>query len=330
MSYPKVIDAGHKAIAWTKKAVSSVKSVLNKGLQFFVGHNADNSTNGRRSVGEVVGSFEKTIGGVLNEIVIGYFPNKAESKKYDVCSIEADVDMSEAGNMTIAEKITRLTGIALGSSNKDKPAFPGAKLAGQLQCFGDGTEGNIQIKKQDMRMEPTFEEIKQAARKKTIFPSQIFDMETMRKDNELAKIFDGYDSFKDENAKLKTKVADLEKSVKFSEEKGTAKERLKKFLPEKMTKRQEKFFDMQFKPENLTDLSDDGLKGFAEKVVSDYATLAKELGFSDSEAPDNTGVDQDTIPESTGGDNLNTDVNEDGKTNEDAAVEAVLSGTTAR
>ncbi|HDY87479.1 MAG TPA: hypothetical protein ENH82_05095, partial [bacterium] len=136
MSKPRVIGEGQKQIAWPRKAVETLGTVIKTGLQFFFGHNSDNSTNGRRSMGQVVGKIAKNIGGALNQIVIGYFPNRSEAEKNNICSIEADVEMTDIpGGMSIAEKVISITGIALANSTQEQPAFAGAVRLGSLQCF---------------------------------------------------------------------------------------------------------------------------------------------------------------------------------------------------
>ncbi len=223
ISRPRDIESNtFKPIEWGKDVILKLKGIVKKGLQFFVGHNSDNSTEKRKSIGEVIADFQKNIGDKLHHIVVGYFPNREEAQKYDVCSIEADILTEEYPDMSIARKIKDITGIALGNSQIDKPAFKGALRLGSVQAFGDDSDsgkdknqGPDKNKRKEIPM--TYEEIKQAVKGMNIFPNQLFTEDEIRNDREFGKIFDKVDELstkeKDYDAKFKTKEDEI-KSLK--------------------------------------------------------------------------------------------------------------------
>ena len=283
-------ETDSQSIAWPRRAIESAKNVLKKGLQFFGGHNADNSTNGRKALAEFVGRLAKDVGGRLHEIVIGYFPDKENAKKYDVCSVEADIDTTEIpGSMTIAEKFERITGIALGNSAHDTPAFAGAKKLLSVQCFEGGkpSKKTIQGTENPSGGNPmTFEELRAQAKAMNVHPSQLYSLEEIKADRTFSAVFDERDLLKTENEGLKKtgetstkKLADQEKQILRND----AKTRLDSFIPENATEGQKAFIAKKVKSkfDKLEDLTDDGLKGFVNENIEDY----NEFGAKDEKSP---------------------------------------------
>lgn len=316
VSKPRVIGEGTQTIAWPKKAIQTLGQIIKTGLQFFSGHNADNSTDGRRRLGQVVGKIAKDIGGVLNQIVIGYFPNRKEAENCDVCSIEADVEMTEVpGGMSIAEKVLSLTGIALGNSAQEHPAFEGAIKLGALQCFEPIEDNKAKNKMEEIQMPQilTFSDIKKAVQDMNIWPNQLFTEDQIKKDNDFGKIFES-------NKSLSKQVETLTKEKGVSEETITklekqtlaidAIDRMKKLIPIGATDKQKSFIDKAFKPDNMDDLSDDNLKKFVDDSMNNYKEFASV--FNDSENKDDLDLDDKN-------DSENAD-----KTDVDSAVENVL------
>lgn len=272
-SKPRVIGEGSKEISWTKKAIQSLKSAFQKGIKFFRGHNQDNTTDNRESLGELVAVYEKEIDGILHSIGIGYFPKKDEVKDMNVCSIEADVNLIEQAGRYIADKIEKLTGIALGNSMQETPAFAGAKVIGEIQAFENtGLEKTM-----------TFDEVKKAIKELNIFPHQIYSDSELKSDNVFGKVFSDYETLKKEH---ETKVGALEKEKSEITEKfgilqkevlkTTANQRLSNYLKENnitMTEKEKKVVDSMFSKNE--DYTDDGLKKFVENARSQYKELAK-------------------------------------------------------
>jgi hypothetical protein len=134
-SQPSILGDTARPIHWTRAAVQSIKNIILKGIKFFKGHNADNSTENRESLGEIVANTERELDGKLHHIAIGYFPNKEKVSDSDICSQEANWNLFEQAGHWFAGTIDKLTGIALSNSKVDKPAFADAKRLGMVQAF---------------------------------------------------------------------------------------------------------------------------------------------------------------------------------------------------
>lgn len=320
VSRPKIIGQGYKPIQWAAEVVRGVGGLIKKGVQFFIDHNADNSTSGRKSIGEVIGSFSKRISGKLHQIAIGYFPDKETAKKYDVCSIEADVKMREYPDMNIAEKITDLTGIALGRSGSDVPAFSDAVRVGAIQAFGEGDPEPSDKNKhsKEIAMEINFNDVQKAVRDMNIHPHQLFKDEDLKNDRQFGKIYDEYqkkiDGESDYQKQLKEKEEELSK-VKAENIKLTSNSRLENIMPDGLTDKQRTFIQKRFNPEKMEDLSDDGLKKFVEESQGEYKEFASLFGENESNKPDNDSE------ESTGSDGNEGDAD---KSNVDKVVGDIL------
>ena len=77
---PRFIGAGVRAVKFLVQAVQSVASKIGLGVQAFDGHNADNTTEGRKGIAEVVGSATRHIQGKLHSLACLYFPEKNGSQ----------------------------------------------------------------------------------------------------------------------------------------------------------------------------------------------------------------------------------------------------------
>lgn len=138
VSKPKILDVKEqKPIHWTTKAVQSLKNIALKGIKFFGKHNKDNSTNDREEFGEIIHNFEKEIEGKLNHCVIGYFPDKTKVIDKDIVSQESIWNIIDNAGKLIAHSIGEISGIAMGNSKEETPAFQGAQRLGILQCNED-------------------------------------------------------------------------------------------------------------------------------------------------------------------------------------------------
>jgi len=293
VSKPKdITDNSYKPIEWGKNIISKMGNVIKKGLQFFVGHNKDNSTDGRRSVGEVVADFQKKIGNTLHHIVVGYFPDRGEAEKYDVCSIEANIVAEDHENMSIAKKIQNITGIALGNSQKEKPAFSGAVRLGAVQAFGDNGDQDPPLDKYTRKEIPmTFEEIKQAVKSMNIFPNQLYTEDELKNDRVFGKIFDDAkslsDKAKDYDAKIKEKddkIKSLERDINETGAQKRLDDILKTFETEdkKLTDLQKNFISKRFDPKSFEELTDDNIKEFVDTSLTEYSDYASMFGKTDN------------------------------------------------
>lgn len=283
-SAPRVIGEGRRVLVWPRRAVEAVQGVIKKGLQFFRGHNADNSTAGRRSVGEVVASFSRTLGGALHQIAIGYFPDREAARDLDVCSIEADVAMQDAGEgMSVVDAITSLSGIALGNSRTDHPAFPGAVRLGSLQAFGPDDDPGKGKEKNTGGNPMTFDEARKTVKDLNIHPAQLYTLDEVRADRVfgplLAEAEAHKKTIKDLQGEIQTRDTTISTLKKAEIAKGSM-DRLSKILPEGLTEKQRTFITGRFKPEKMAEaeLTEDGLKKFVEVAQADYADMAKLFG----------------------------------------------------
>lgn len=278
-SQPKVLEEGRgKKLNWLRTTIKKIGSKIRNGIKFFVDHGkGTNAHDNRKPVGEVVGSFVGTVKDKLSNIVIGYFEDANLAEKMDVCSMEADVAIDEESDTVV--DLNELSGIALGSSSENSPAFPGAVRLATLQCFDEDDEGSELPKGNEggHEMAITFQEVKDFVRNNNVWPSQLFDEKVVRSDREFANVFD-------ERDKLKTRVTELEeenKKVKDESSKALrtaqttgAKERIKELLPEGLTKKQEAFILKKFNPEKMEDLTDKGISEFINQSKDEFAEIA--------------------------------------------------------
>lgn len=244
---------------------------IQAGIKFFIGHKETNSQKNRESVGEILSSFVKEIGGRLVNVIIGHFPNKEKVENMDVCSMEADIYTDEEN---IVGDINDISGIALGNSNKENPAFPGALKLNTVQCF-DTKQGEKIM---------TFEEIKKAIHDMNIHPWQIFSMDDIKNDREFSKIFT-------ENTTLKIEKDKHEKDYKKLKDEsdgaikkiaiGEASTQLDKLMKEGYTDKQREFIKKRFNPTVLEDLSKENLEKHLEKEKKEFAETAKLFGVAE-------------------------------------------------
>lgn len=186
---------------WSKNAIKSLAHSIKKGTKLFINHAEGTvSHEGRKPVGEVLTSYVKEVSGKLHSYIVGYFPKKKDVKNMDFCSIEADIATGAYNNI---EEINEVTGIALGSTEEDSPAFPGARLMATMQCFSalnklqfnsstsentpeDKTpkeEGNKDVAEEKV----TVETVKTAVSQLNLMPHQLFSEENIRDSVKLGK-----------------------------------------------------------------------------------------------------------------------------------------------
>jgi cation transport regulator len=283
-STPTVIGEGPKPIHWTKKAIQSLKNIITKGVKFFMGHNEDNSTENRQELGEVVADTQQEIDGELHHIVVGYFPDKEKVANTDICSQEANWDLFETAKNYIADKITELTGIALGNSDYERPAFKGAKRLAMVQAFkikAEETGQKIGVQEMDLNTIP-FDTLIGELKRRNFFPSEAFTIDDLKADRNFKSLFDD------------TKIKQLEEKLKVSEDKikvlegekvdlgkqiqvSTASKRFEKLLNEQedpLTGKQKLYlkthFNTYLEQNRINDVTDEGLNGFITNKLGDY------------------------------------------------------------
>jgi hypothetical protein len=293
-SQPSILGDTARPIHWTRAAVQSIKNIILKGIKFFKGHNADNSTENRESLGEIVASTEREIGGKLHHIAVGYFPNKEKVSDSDICSQEANWNLFEQAGHWFAETIDKLTGIALSNSKVDKPAFADAKRLGMVQAF-TAEEGDKNNKAGDAKMDLNtvpFSELVTEVKRRNTFPTQIFSLDEIKKDREIIPFFEKLEKLEKEITAKDKSLKDLEvekTTLSKKIESVTVKDKLAKILTDNklvtVTDTQRKFIEKRFK--GIEDTSDEGIKKYIESEIVEYKSMIEILGAPKDEIVSN-------------------------------------------
>lgn len=281
--------------------IHRIAEKIKQGTKFFIGHGENNSHDNRESVGEVLTSFVKEIGGKISNVIIGYFPEKEKVNVMDTCSMEADV---YTDNDNIVGDVNSVSGIALGSSDKDNPAFPGALRLSMVQCFGKEDDRD---KNKSKEKQMTFEEVRKAVRDLNIRPWQLFTLDDMKEDRNYGKLFTENSTLKSENERLSkenTEIKDKSKEAIHTADVSTSKNRLEKIMEEGYTDKQKKFIVGRFDPESFEDLSDAKLKEYVENGKKEFADTAKLFGIDETDnngtgekKKDSSGSSEELTPE---------------------------------
>lgn len=282
-------------LKWPRAVIRQLADKVKAGTKFFLNHNTDNSTDGRDALGEVIVSTLKEVGGKLSNIIVGHFPEEELVKNLDVCSMETNV-LTHEREQDLVSDLEDVSGVALGSSITDSPAFAGARRLATIQCFN-----KLSIQSQDGESEPgegesvmpdkiTFEDVKKAIADMNIFPWQLFNEDEMRKDKVFGDVFSERDKLKNDLEQTKESLEktkqDSAEAIKASQ-KATAKTRLKELMPEGLTDKQKQFISDNFDPDSLEDLEEEGLKNYVESSQKEYTRLAKMFGVTESSNNDN-------------------------------------------
>jgi hypothetical protein len=287
---PKSLEEGGAVkLSWGRKVIQSLASVVKAGTKFFMGHGkGTNSHNGRRPVGEVVASLTKEIGGRLNHVVIGHFPNDKETSGLDIVSMEAVVDTDIQNNVL---SVMEISGVAMGSSDKESPAFPGALRLASIQAYEETTQEVENLKNSPpekgntMEKNFSFHEIKRAIQELNVYPHQLFSQEDLKNDRTFGPIFDKMAELEVNNESLKTELGKAQEEVKSIGRKSElfdAKEKFEKMVSgDGFTDKQREFIKAKGKIDSLEDLSETGLTGYLESLKNEYAETARLFGVTE-------------------------------------------------
>ena len=289
VSKPTLLGDTARPITWMRDAIESIKSVFKKGVKFFAGHGTENDPL-RESLGEVVADYQTEIDGKLHHVVIGYFPNPEKVQAFDVCSQEAEWTFWDNPTGWIADKMKRLTGIALANSAFEKPAFSGAREMGFVQAFEAGETGD-KNKTGEVKKMTTKAEVIQAVRELDLHPAQIFSLQDLQGDREFSKLFDEKEALKKQITEKDDQIKKLGESQKDVNDrllKTTAQERIGKLMDDKKaTKEQREFIAKRFPA--CKDMTDEGLKAFLDDKLEDYQAIK----ITDTKKPDVPAQKQD-------------------------------------
>jgi len=312
-SSPVVIGEGSKKISWPERAIQSMKNIIMRGIKFFRGHNKDNSHSGRKVLGKVIHSFQKEIEGKLHQLVIGYHPPdvREDIKELDVCSQESEWFIFGQAGKLIADTIKKMTGIALGNSKEEMPAFSGAKRLGYIQAFeSSGEDENNNLGEDNMPGEGktndstgkdtvvktqktnnfqvqygkadeitlTFDEfvklIQKEINSKRIYPSQFLSKDDLQRDNEFGVLFNELNLLKEDNEKKAKKLKEFERASNLS----TATKQIDKLLKDSKTPKEiSQFITKKFEKEKnkIDDLSEKALQDYIAEKTEDFQFAAK-------------------------------------------------------
>jgi len=283
VSRPRVVGSGNAVLRWPRAVIRRLAEAAGSGVKLFERHNKDNSHEGRKPLGEIVGSFTRTVGDKLQAIAVALMPE--DRPDLDVCSIEADVDAQG----DIVGDVSKVTGLALSSSRVDSPAFAGAQRLATLQCFEPGSAPDENTKPgkpgEGEPSMPTFQEVKDFIRERNVFPNQLFSIDDLRNDRVFAPILAEGDTAKKKAETLTTEIEDLKKksaeAIRANENAG-AKGRFEKLIPEGATEKQKAFYLKRFDPSRLEKVDDDSLKAYLDAEAKEYAEHAKLFGVDDA------------------------------------------------
>lgn len=308
---PTLVGIGSVVQRWFKSAVQKIVALLERWTPVYHLHSTQTEADGRQVIGRVVGRAEKLVDGILSALAIIYVLPEYQGLELDIASIEADVDVSAGagGPSDIKDvNVLAITGIALGNSASNKPAYPGATLLASLQAFagqGHTTGGNGM----------TREEVNAAIKELRLKPSDLFQPTEIlgdpvvadhvrektvgeyahrkRTDEAFEKAKTDWEKEKSELVKkldaaqgVAIKVASGEvfkaalKTRKLVDEAGKPRdEKLLKFI--------NKNYERSFKPESQDSIQKD-LDKFLDAQVDEW----KDLGFGDATPPAGEGGGQ--------------------------------------
>jgi len=273
--------SGNLTLRWPRAVIRRLAEAAS-GAKLFERHGKDNSHDGRKPLGEIVGSFTRLVGDKLQAIAVALMPEARED--LDVCSIEADVEASG----DLVGDVAKVSGLALSSSRVDSPAFAGAQRLATLQCFEPGVDpdGNKKTGKpgEGEPHMPTFQEVKDFIRDHAVYPNQLFTIEDLKNDRVFGVTLTEGENAKKRVTELETENTNIKKqfadSVRATEV-AAAKGRFEKLIPEGATDKQKQFYLKRFDPSKLEKLDDAALKAHLEAEAKEYAEHARLFGVED-------------------------------------------------
>lgn len=297
---PTAVGIGPIVTKWFETAIRKLKDQIQFGTKLFLGHSISNRHENRTSVGEIVGTALKTIKDKLSVVAIAYIRPEYRDLKLDIASIEADVELlvdKEKG--TYDAEVKDITGVALGNSSEEKPAFTGATLIGEIQAFLTQS----QQYNQGGDMEITIADVRQFVSTGKLKPSDIFGLQDLTGDPMVAahiesevkekKSGDWYhrqrdkEKFEQEIETLK-KTHETEKGILTKERDDLRKDVMTGKVPILVTKikeerklddKQNAFIDRtisKFSPEKLDDL-EKGLNSFFDDQIKEFKELSESV-----------------------------------------------------
>jgi DNA-binding transcriptional MerR regulator len=288
-SRPTIVGVGATVQRWFQSAIEKLTEKLGLGIPVYHNHAPTNTGENRQAIGEIVGKALKNIEGSLSSIAVAYIYPQYKDLLLDVASIEAGVMVPQDRREFDVKDvdISEVTGIALGNSSMNKPAFPGATLLAQLQAMSEKTPQG------DHNM--TLEEIRKAVQEGKHSPSDVFAPTVLTSDpfikehvEEKINNAKGYQIRKVQEYETKVSALETEKkalqdelaSSKTSVLKTKARESFEAVLverpklkgDERLVKFIRKSFEKSFAPKDEAKVKDE-LNKFVDDQVTEFTEL---------------------------------------------------------
>lgn len=235
-----------------------------------------------------MGQTEKEIDGKLSHISIFYHPPgvKEEAEKYDSCSHEGQWTFKEDGKGNlIAQTLQKLQAVAFLKRGETPPALSGALKLGVLQAVdkpGKGDDLTPPGKGKEYEMIDlntlTFEQIAKAVKDKNIFPSQLFSLDVIQRDNGFNDFFNETNEIKKKSAELQTQVETLSNektALSLEKEKANFKPRFKSIVEEKkLTPKMKTFLEKKFEKTQFETFTDENINQFIMDNTKEFTEFA--------------------------------------------------------
>jgi len=307
----RAVGLGIIKTTWFRDAIRKLGEKLQTGIFAFFGHGSDNGHSGRDHIGEIVGSKVKEINGILTNLIATYIYPEYKDMKLDVASIETNMVYDPDSKAVI--DIDDVTGVALGNSDTETPAFPGATLQAVYQMFVDG-DGRTKGGQSEMTLKELIAEISSGG----FVPSQLFDKDALIRDSVVIEIANNKQKveyehrvrtdkkFDEEKAKWETEKAEYETKLKDSAliTIKTKTGEVAKTLSEKrkLDEKQVKFLDAnlkKFEPkETETRKFEEEVDKFIDGVLDEYESVTKLFGIETKENKENKEKEKPGTPAS--------------------------------
>jgi hypothetical protein len=226
---PKVVGLGATIQRWFNSAIEALIDRLPLGIPAYHDHPQASDVGSRQAIGEIVGKALRHVQGTLSAIAVAYIYPQFKALKLDVASIEADILIPrDSHEFEITDgDVQQVTGIALGNSANDSPAFPGATLIAQLQAFAEKNPLGG-----DTKM--TTAELQQTIREAKLKPSDLFNSKEIEADPSIVELMKENTPAGKEFARMRQELKEAERNVREAEIKVGTLEREKKDLTEKV------------------------------------------------------------------------------------------------
>lgn len=317
-SRPHIVGIGATVQRWYQSAIEKLTEKLGLGIPVYHNHAPTNSGEGRQAIGEIVGKALKNIGGSLSSIAVAYIYPQYRDLPLDVASIEAGVNVPQDSREFDVQDVDvqEVTGIALGNSAFNKPAFPGATLMAQLQAFA----GNPNQSEKGSGKMATLEDLRKATQEARFTPSQIFEAEDLTSDpvvrahvkqevaGEYAHRRRTDDAFDKARAEWEKKEAGLNETLQVHSKaalKTKARETFDAILTERPKLKEDarlvkfihKGFDKGFQPTDEAKVKDE-LNKFVDDQVTEFTELMGDV--KQATQPADKGKSQDKQADADG------------------------------